>query len=435
MALPQHLSQLEAAGLIRLAQVAPELAYLFRHGLIHQAARGSLVRADRRRLHRLAGETLEALHPDQLDALAPLLALHFSAAGERERAIAYHRRAARLAQARYANAEALQQFQAAGDLLHEDDPPALRAAVLEEIGDAQALLGEVSAALSRYQEALAFTPTHPADDPPRLVRLHRKVIDMLTAMSGTVPMRQLELALRDALPSLEAGRALAGAAAPHAETVRLLGALAQLHARAPVEYGVWRGDLDSAERYAALAVTLAEPLGDPWLHSTALGVLAGVLYGRGHFRERLAVAERRLALGQSVNDPREQVSALIGAGAALAEVGEYAPAIPLLERAERQAAAVHAGTARIFALRLLVHCWFGLDQWDEMLAGVARCQALADELTAEQTGPLCFELALSAAVHALRGQAETARAEREASYAIMASVSGPVETWARQQHY
>jgi hypothetical protein len=48
---------------------------------------------------------------------------------------------------------------------------------------------------------------------------------------------------------------------------------------------------------------------------------------------------------------------------------------------------------------------------------------------------LCFELALSAAVHALRGQAEAARSLREESFAIMASVSGPVETWARQQHY
>jgi hypothetical protein len=156
---------------------------------------------------------------------------------------------------------------------------------------------------------------------------------------------------------------------------------------------------------------------------------------RGRLPERLAAARRRLALGPALDDPHERVRGLIGAGAALAEAGEYAQALPLLEQAEAQAAAIRAVTPRVYALRLSVHCWFGLDRWPEMLASVARCRALAAEFSPEQTGPLCFELALSAAVHALRGQTEAAQSLREESFAIMASVSGPVETWARQQHY
>jgi tetratricopeptide (TPR) repeat protein len=435
MSLSQQLSWLEGAGLIRVAQVAPELAYHFRHGLIQEAAHGALVRADRRRLHRLTGETLAALYPDQLDELAPDLAVHFAAAGDFERAIGYHRRAARLAQARYANAEALQQLQAAHALLPDDAPAALRLALLEELADAHGLLGEPTAALGHLQAALALVPTPPAADDWDAVRLHRKVIENLTAMGGSVSLAQTEAALRAAAPSLRAGPALATGSPPHAETVRLLVALAQLHARAPYSVAGWHGSLDDAERYATRAVAQAEQLGTPAAFSAALGVLAGVLYGRGRLRERLAVAQRRLALGPALDDVRERVSGLVDAGAALAEVGEYAPAIPLLRQAEQQAAAVHADTPRVFALRLLVQCWFGLDRWDDLLAGVERCRALAADLTPERTGPLCFELALSAAVHALRGEAGAAQALREQSAAVMASVSGPVETWARQQHY
>ncbi len=57
-----HLTILEAGGLIRLAAVAPDLAYLFRHALLQDAAYASLLRADRKLLHRLVAEKLEALY-------------------------------------------------------------------------------------------------------------------------------------------------------------------------------------------------------------------------------------------------------------------------------------------------------------------------------------------------------------------------------------
>ncbi len=56
MSLRAHLGKLEASGLIWLAQVEPELAYLFRHALVQDAAYVSLLKADRRILHRTVGE-------------------------------------------------------------------------------------------------------------------------------------------------------------------------------------------------------------------------------------------------------------------------------------------------------------------------------------------------------------------------------------------
>src|ERR1019366_8817684 len=74
----------EAAGLVRFAAAGTEPAYRFRHGLIQEAAYDSLLKADRRRLHRKVGEALEASAGDQRDDLAPILRLHFERAGDIE---------------------------------------------------------------------------------------------------------------------------------------------------------------------------------------------------------------------------------------------------------------------------------------------------------------------------------------------------------------
>jgi predicted ATPase len=88
----RQLGELEQASLIRLADSLPELAYVFRHALIHDSAYESLVRADRRRVHLLTGEALEALYAgrDRPAELAPQLARHFEEAGDDARALRYY---------------------------------------------------------------------------------------------------------------------------------------------------------------------------------------------------------------------------------------------------------------------------------------------------------------------------------------------------------
>ena len=89
MTVISQLNKLESSGLIRLAQTEPELEYLFRHALVQDAAYESLLLADRKRLHRIAGESLEQLYPDRLDELAPILGHHFALAGDAQRALKY----------------------------------------------------------------------------------------------------------------------------------------------------------------------------------------------------------------------------------------------------------------------------------------------------------------------------------------------------------
>jgi tetratricopeptide (TPR) repeat protein len=106
----QHLSQLEASGLLRLAATLPELEYLFRHALIQDAAYSSLLKSDRKQLHRRVGETLEATYPSRLEELAPVLAAHFAEAGEEARAFRYFTLAGDAAARVYANAEAVTHY-------------------------------------------------------------------------------------------------------------------------------------------------------------------------------------------------------------------------------------------------------------------------------------------------------------------------------------
>jgi len=113
MSLNTNLAALEASGLIHLAQVQPEIEYLFRHALMQEAAYTSLLKADRRILHRVVGEALERAYPDRLDELAPILGRHFAEAGEGEKAVKYLLRAGDRASEVYAYQEAIDAYEQA----------------------------------------------------------------------------------------------------------------------------------------------------------------------------------------------------------------------------------------------------------------------------------------------------------------------------------
>jgi tetratricopeptide (TPR) repeat protein len=118
---------LEAKGLIRLASIRPELEYLFRHGLVQDAAYASLLKQERRELHGRVGAALEELYPERAGELAPVLAMHFEQADDTERAIDYYAAGAKHALGKYAIREAFAAFDRAASLIAEEE--ATRAAV------------------------------------------------------------------------------------------------------------------------------------------------------------------------------------------------------------------------------------------------------------------------------------------------------------------
>lgn len=149
-----QLSTLEAAGLVTIHQVAPELTYRFRSVLMHEVAYAALPASERAGLHLAVGETVERQHtgPDRPQELAPLLAHHFQLALEDrapdalvQRALAYLTRAGDAALAAYANREAEEYYRRGLELTRSASS---RADLLHG-------LGEALSRQSRLREAIA----------------------------------------------------------------------------------------------------------------------------------------------------------------------------------------------------------------------------------------------------------------------------------------
>jgi predicted ATPase len=107
------LALLSAESLVRRVLTESGSVYKFRHTLDQQTAYHSLLRQDRERIHKVVGQVIERDPPEDLGALAPMLAEHFSVGGDEARAVKYFSLAGDEAARVYANAEALSYYQRA----------------------------------------------------------------------------------------------------------------------------------------------------------------------------------------------------------------------------------------------------------------------------------------------------------------------------------
>lgn len=165
MKIHPSLDRLETAQLIR-ALTEQERAYFFRHILVQESAYDTLLKQERKNLHRTIALALEK----DADVSPAELARHFAAAEESERAGFYFTQAAVRAQTRFENAEALAFFRAA--LEHESRREA-RVALFEGLGDVLALMRTGEDALHALDAGLEL-----AREPLTRARLTRKKGDV-----------------------------------------------------------------------------------------------------------------------------------------------------------------------------------------------------------------------------------------------------------------
>ncbi len=196
------LGTLEATGLIEIAALQPELEYLFRHALVQEAAYSSLLKQDRRTLHRIAAETILALHPDRERELAGVIAMHFEQAGDVARAAQYFVQAGEHALERFANREA-STFFIRVDELAEDSQSDLR--LRAAVGGAKAgwTYNTSGTDIDRLERAVAAAD----DTDPRLEAEAYFWVAFLRRQRGEVP--ESSPPLRGALErAAQIGRAL-----------------------------------------------------------------------------------------------------------------------------------------------------------------------------------------------------------------------------------
>ncbi len=276
MSARQDLGRLEASGLIQIAALQPELEYLFRHVLVQEAAYASLLKQDRRALHKAAAEAILALHPERRREFAPVVAMHLEQAGENEEAAEYLVLAGEHAQERFANKEAVAFFQRAIDLVGDSQPHIrLRAA----IGAAKA--GWAFTATSREVADLETAVALGEESDPRLVIDAYFWIAYMRRQRGELPESSPELK-RSLDRAVEIGGSLKdsrGSALPRA----LMGS-----------YAAFLGNLREGATQMKSALDDLEDQTDP-LSSAMIADFLAITYARmGDFKE----ADEIVASGQ-----------------------------------------------------------------------------------------------------------------------------------------
>jgi DNA-binding CsgD family transcriptional regulator len=272
------LDEAERAGLLR-APTERDGTPVFSHALVRETIELELPLAERRDLHRRAGERLEELAPHRLEAIS----FHFDLAatpGDATRAYHYARAAAEAAHRERSHEQEAQLWRRAGRQLDLDASLGNRTEVLLREAQAFARAGLVEAA---WQASL------------QLASHARRTGDFVKLGRAALVVRGIEghdaeiAALCDeALASLPAGHGLDGLRA----SLVAQRVIAAAHLRRPPGSGI------SAE----VAITLAEAAGDREALLVALHARQMELAGPRFPMERLALAQRTTVLAAEVGD-------------------------------------------------------------------------------------------------------------------------------------
>jgi class 3 adenylate cyclase/predicted ATPase len=113
------LGRLVEAGLIFQRGEPPRSSFLFKHGLLQDAAYSTLLRGPRRSLHARIAQAIEETFPEIAESQPELVARHRTEAGLTKPATFYWQRAGELALRRSAGSEALKHFSSALRILEE----------------------------------------------------------------------------------------------------------------------------------------------------------------------------------------------------------------------------------------------------------------------------------------------------------------------------
>src|SRR5205085_9626600 len=115
--LRESLHELQRLDLVREGRRWPQPEYRFKHALIQEAAYRTLLTDRRVQLHRRAAEWLEQRHEAADEEAYGLLAHHWLAAADEDKAVAYLTRAGDKARQEYALDEAIGHYRALLPLL------------------------------------------------------------------------------------------------------------------------------------------------------------------------------------------------------------------------------------------------------------------------------------------------------------------------------
>ncbi|MDA8195169.1 MAG: AAA family ATPase [Thermaerobacter sp.] len=390
------LQRLETAGLLAERPHGRTVAYTFMHPLFQEVVYDKLPLAARQQTHTRVAAAIETIAPDDIEALAR----HYGKAGPEmrsERALHVLLTAGEQAWAVHAYEEAAHHWRAALEQARTTWRHDLVPEILERLGEAWTLLGQGTAAVVIWQEALDIKTR--VGDARGAARLCRRLALTEWDLGRLAEARQhlmvgLEL-LKGTAASLE------HAELQHARTVfcRRL------------------GDVDGAGEAAGALAVLASQLRSVRCEAMAQLARSGVALANGAFGEALTSAADGLAAAQQAEDTLLTVRARDVLGLLAFAAGSH--------RLVRRLGADGIAQARTMELPRLevqprlhtVLAQILAGDWDDALSESARAIVLA-----RRHGPpriLAVGLGLRSLLLAYRGdlnEAEAAAAEAEQCY-------------------
>ncbi|MGZ5352151.1 MAG: ABC transporter substrate-binding protein [Actinomycetota bacterium] len=163
----RSLANLQRLDLVRESRRWPEPEFRFKHALIQEAAYRTLVSDERTRLHRLAADWLETTYAGREDEVAGLLAHHWLAAEDEDKAVIYLTSAGDRARQEYALDEAIGYYRELLPILERRGERRAVSLVLFKLALALHMSLRFAEANDTYQRAFAFwDPVEPSAVPP-----------------------------------------------------------------------------------------------------------------------------------------------------------------------------------------------------------------------------------------------------------------------------
>lgn len=326
-----HLNMLESLGLLKIAQLQPDLQYKFHHAVAHEVAYQSLVKRDRQVLHFAAGEALERLYPNRLAEFAATLGLHFEEGEDDERALKYLTLAGDHAAEQYANQESWMFYTRALRIIAKNPTSEVnRSQQLIHLylsrGRALELMGRFESALENYQEMEQQALQRNDKHMELSALVARTVIYSIpspvfdAAVGETCSKQALALAKRLGDQTAEAKIHWAlilqysllddiGKAKKHGEQSLLLAR--QLNLQEQMAYTLSdlsnfvympRGDLESGLQALQEAQSLWQELGNLPLLSNATVIIGFINFFNGRFDLALQKTDQGFGISQSINN-------------------------------------------------------------------------------------------------------------------------------------
>ena len=452
MTLANQLAILESLGLLRAAPAQPEAEYEFRHALIQDAAYASLLKQDRRRLHQLAGETLERVYADHRDEYAPVLAAHFAEAGDAPRALCYYRIAGERAAMMYALPEAASHYTSAIQISEELGQPAARlyrarGSVYETLGNFERARADLDAALrlargagdarAEWETLLDMGLLWAERDYARTRQCYERALELAQALDDPRALahsrnrmgnwylnaEQPQTAMGYHEQALAAFEAL-GDTAGTATTLDLLGTASFLGA-----------DVARGVAYYRQAIDLFQQLDNRRGFASALSSLSGrdayFAYVADMPIERLSdglrEAEQARDIARQIGWRAGEVEALCFMGAIWGTLGRYREAFDAAQTGVSLSEAIGHRQWNIFTEWILGYLYLDLFALPAAQRHLEKARALSDEVGS----PYWVRVTAAMLADAYTAHGQTERAERVLDIAL--DPAAPAET-AAQRH-